>query len=381
MERKTVKAEFQRYRLTEARNHKMLSMSELATLAGLSRQAISAFENGDKRPSPETLREISKQLGIPESFFTLGRREGESKIESLVSFRTMSVSTNKMRNQAASYLGWTSSLISFIESIIELPKPSLPDLSFTDPDDLSGDDIEEIAQQTRRHFGLGEGPISDITLLLENHGIVVLYAPIQSKVDGLSAWIDGRPYILVNKKFNAFRRRFDVGHELAHLLLHKYLTTEDIQHPRVLKKIEHHAHRFSGAFIAPERSFAKEVYGTDLNSLLQLKERWGFSMQAIIMRLHNIGIVSDSQKIRLFQKIASAGMRVKEPLDDDTAPEKAKLIQRVFEFLNENNVVLFQDIIRETNMPDFFIRWATNLPADYLQPPKIENVIQFKQRA
>jgi transcriptional regulator with XRE-family HTH domain len=55
-------------RLRDARLANRLNQSELATAIGVSRQAISAFEQGEKTPEPETLARIAGPLKQSVSF-------------------------------------------------------------------------------------------------------------------------------------------------------------------------------------------------------------------------------------------------------------------------------------------------------------------------
>jgi hypothetical protein len=68
---------------------------------------------------------------------------------------------------------------------------------------------------------LGNGPIDDITVLIENSGVIV------ATVDGVDEKVDAfsmsrkRPVIIRNSsKESPCRYRFDLAHELGHLLMH-----------------------------------------------------------------------------------------------------------------------------------------------------------------
>src|ERR1700739_3377495 len=60
-------------RLREAREAKELSMADLGDAVGLSRQAISFYESGEREPEPETLMKIIAVLQQPIAFFTTER--------------------------------------------------------------------------------------------------------------------------------------------------------------------------------------------------------------------------------------------------------------------------------------------------------------------
>src|SRR5262249_34205520 len=63
-------------RLRDARKVARLSQVDLAGLIGVSRQAVSAYERGDKFPEPPTFQKIADVLRQPIIFFTDADREG-----------------------------------------------------------------------------------------------------------------------------------------------------------------------------------------------------------------------------------------------------------------------------------------------------------------
>ena len=100
---------------------------------------------------------------------------------------------------------------------------------------------------------------------------------------------------------NGFRSRFDLAHELGHLILHKHIlrATERDQY----KLMEAQAHQFAGAFLLPLETFANEIRTPVLlDSLLLDKQRWGVSVAAIIMRLVALGMIDEEEKIALFKR-------------------------------------------------------------------------------
>jgi transcriptional regulator with XRE-family HTH domain len=62
-------------KLRDARKVARLSQGDLANLIGVSRQAVSAYERGDKSPEPTTFQKIAEVLRQPVIFFTGVDRE------------------------------------------------------------------------------------------------------------------------------------------------------------------------------------------------------------------------------------------------------------------------------------------------------------------
>lgn len=63
-------AQFSGERLREAREFRGLTLGETAALVGVSRQAISLFENNRKAPGAETMGQLSRALQFPIAFFS-----------------------------------------------------------------------------------------------------------------------------------------------------------------------------------------------------------------------------------------------------------------------------------------------------------------------
>ncbi len=93
--------------------------------------------------------------------------------------------------------------------------------------------IENCASELRRQWRLRSAPIRDVILSVENPGIPVAMLDIPSeKQDGFffRSPLLKRGFIGVNvHSAIAARARFDVAHELGHLVLHGNVTTEPLR--------------------------------------------------------------------------------------------------------------------------------------------------------
>jgi Zn-dependent peptidase ImmA (M78 family) len=181
--------------------------------------------------------------------------------------------------------------------------------------------------------------------------------------------------ILISDRAFAARARFDLAHEFGHILLHKALTNAELEAKGTLALVEHQAHHFASCFLMPEATFAKEIYGVDEGSLIATKQRWGVSMQAIIMRLNEIGLLSDYQKVRAFQQISAKGQRKKEPLDGVVPPERGRLLKKAIEFLKETGVLEIPDFFERARYPQWFLEAVTGLKNAVVAT---SNVVQFR---
>ena len=326
-------------RLTEARLAARFTQTEVAARVGVSRQAISSYELGDKSPEPPVLRRISEELGQPVSFFTkpdhatFGRRSANF-------FRKKGADT-KRRNQACEvYSTWFASSVYAFDHIANFPKVDLPSFEpeSSDAEGYSDEEIERHAEDVRRHFGLGLGPISNVIRLLETKGISICRLEIpKENIEAFSYWSGDRPFIfLASDKKSAVRRRFDAAHELAHLCLHRWVGEEELEDPKRLKQIESEADHFAGAFLLPRKSFPNEIYTPRVEAFVDLKARWKVAIQAMIYRCKDLGLFDERQIVNMYKQISYKNWRTVEPLDRGAKAipfEEPLLLRRVAELV------------------------------------------------
>lgn len=190
-------------------------------------------------------------------------------------------------------------------------------------------------------LGLGFGPISNVLALLENKGISVCrYELDGEKVEAFSFWNGARPFIfMASEKECGVRARFDLAHELGHLILHKWVEERELENRDTLKRIEREADRFAGAFLLPQRSFQNEIYTARLDAFIALKRRWRVSIQAMIYRCSDLGLFDSDQVLNLRKQISFRKWRSKEPLDDPSIipVEQPKLLRRAIELIIQGN--------------------------------------------
>jgi Zn-dependent peptidase ImmA (M78 family) len=137
-----------------------------------------------------------------------------------------------------------------------------------------------------------------------------------SKLDGLCSWSasENRPHILLaTDKMSFPRRQMDAAHELAHAVLHKDVTEDELK--KNLKPIETQAFRLASAFLLPSATYPHEVRRPSLAALLSLKERWRVSVKAQIKRLSDLEIIPEAHATDLYKLYSAKGWNREEPLD------------------------------------------------------------------
>jgi len=340
-------------KLKEARIARGYTLTELAEKIGVSRQSVSKYESGLSVPSAPVFSEIVKALEFPLAFFYTENKIS-SKQEGPIYFRSLKSADRKNRDVSEIRAIWMNRVYSFVEQYIGFPKLNLPD--FDDSlikDAYSPDDINKIANILRGYWDIGDGPIDNLTFLLEKNGIIVTQIPINdSKIDAFSRWIGDKPIIFLGSDKNcAVRSRFDLAHELGHAILHRHHHPSTLQDAKKLISIEKEANSFASAFLLPENSFSSEIMSTSLDHFIVLKKRWKVSIQAMIFRCNELGYLSDDQTLYLRKKISKLNMRKKEPLDDVLLPERPLALRQGIELLLDKGVLSKKDIRDTFNFP------------------------------
>ncbi|MFD0950391.1 ImmA/IrrE family metallo-endopeptidase [Paraperlucidibaca wandonensis] len=267
---------------------------------------------------------------------------------------------------------WLDEISQQLEQYVDYPQVNLPSVPYEKLSDITNADIEDAAERCRTQWGLKNGPVADVLLLLESAGVLVAREETGTpRIEGLSAWsATGRPLVLLcADKGNAYRSRFDAAHELGHLVLHKHI--EAPVDPAAHKLMEQQAHRFAGAFLLPSRGFAAEVSSpVSLQGLLFLKRRWGVSVAAMIMRLVALGIIGDADYLRLIKLRSAKWGNKQEPNDEDREPETPRLLRRTVELLEQEGVVRADALPSLTGLSARDVEGLLGLPFGSLSLPK-----------
>lgn len=324
-------------RLDQALAARGFSAVELSARVGVTTTTISRWRNGVQLPSGDVICRLAEELRVSPEWLTRPVYEAVSN----PCFRGSIAPMKAERSILRARIEWLDEISQQLEQYVDYPEVNLPSLSYTKLSDITDADIEEAAEQCRAQWGLKDGPVADVLLLLESAGVLVAREETGTpRIEGLSAWsATGRPLVLLcADKGNAYRSRFDAAHELGHLVLHKYIEApiDSSAH----KLMEQQAHRFAGAFLLPSRGFAAEVSSpVSLQGLLFLKRRWGVSVAAMIMRLVALGFIGDADYLRLIKLRSAKWGNKQEPNDEDREPEVPRLLRRTVELLEQEGVV------------------------------------------
>jgi len=323
---------------------------------------------------------LSRALKLPTRYFL---KHMPSYGDGAIFFRSLANATARIRGREKARMRWLQHISITLQNTLDFPEINVPWLDNKDYKKLSHDDLERIASEARAKWGLGDGPITNMVLVAENAGIVVGVDEVGStSIDGQANWcdVDNRPYILLARdKYTAFRRQMDIAHEMAHLILHYGVTEEALNED--FEIIEDQAKYFAGAILLPHKSFASDVYSLSLDGFLSLKQKWRVAVGAMIMRAHQLELLSDAAAQRLWKYRATRGWHKKEPFDlpSETPVEEPRLLRRSVELIVSANVMSKLDLLNhEICLGDEDVELLASLPANYFS--ERSRVIPFEPK-
>lgn len=360
---------FSGQRLREAREARGLTAISVSELAEVSVQAVYHYESGRMSPSPDVLEKLAVALNLPPVFFLLPDRREVGPAPTF--FRSMSAATKGARNRARHRLRWLQDIVAYASDFVALPDSNFPDLDLSaDPIMLSDAEIEQAAEDARRYWRMGDGPIANMILLLENQGAIVARDQLGADtLDGLSQFIaeDERPYMVIGvDKGSPARWRFDAAHELGHMLIHANIGHETLDRPEMHRRIEEQANHFARAFLLPLGSFGDDLFGVSLDAFRAIKPRWNVSIAAMIFRARDAGLLSEDTERKLRIGMSRHKWRVREPYDETTEAEEPRVLRRSFEMILSKSDQTPGDVTVQTGLPTSDIETLSALPTGYL---------------
>ncbi len=330
-------------RLKRFRIARGMSLADLETAIDrfVSRSTLSKYEKGMGQPSAKTLNRIAAALGIKSAQLW---GEPPCHVE-LIAFRKRTELGKKEQERIkATVAEEIEKRVWLQEQISEQNTLELPIFSITVQ---KLDDIEKAADTFRETLNLGIDPISNLIGILENHGIYIVEVDASESFDGLSAVArDGHDKVIaaviaIRSDVPGDRQRLNIAHELGHLIL-------DINENLDPEKA---AFRFGAAFLAPVEQLRKDVGQKRKRlykkQLFELKNRYRMSIQAILYRLKDLEIITDTYYKKWCVDINKWGWKKSEPID--VPPEKPERFrQQVYHALAEG-LITENDVERLLN--------------------------------
>ena len=305
--------------------------------------AVSKFERGKEMPDASVLMALSRLFAVPPVWLMY---EPELEVKWLA-YRKHSALPAKVREAIEGHARDVAELHLELRSLLS------PDEQVTFPERInvtSLEDAEAAAVALREEWGLGDEPIASLTQTAEANGAIVIeWERPTERFDGLSGWCKGNvPVIVTRAGIDPDRKRFNLAHELGHLVMN---TPDDMP----TEQVEKLAHRFAGALLVPKEAARREL-GEKRDSISfaelgSLKRRYGLSMQAWMYRGKDLGIFSPGLARSFWLEINRRGWRKAEPYALVVDETPVRLHDELILNATEKHLVSDERILQA--LPDF----------------------------
>ena len=297
-----------------ARQLRGFPQNEAAECLRVPNAELSRIENGLKEPSEKLLAAAAEIFSVPQEFFaqTDAVYGAPVSVHAPMWRKKSNVSATELHRIVAELNVRVMHLRRLLEATDLEPVNKLPRLDADEYDN----DAEKIAGLVRRFWQVPEGPIQDMTALVEDAGILVAHSDLGgSSVSGVRFSVPGMPHIIVlNRSHPADRMRFTLCHELGHVIMHSFPTPE----------MEDEADRFASCFLVPTEDFKQSVAGrrVDLRTLAALKPEWKVSMGSLVFAAERAGALNKTQSQYIGKQFNIHKIRLREPPELDFPAEQ-----------------------------------------------------------
>ena len=344
-------------KLKIARIYRGKTVDQLAKEININKKDIIAFEENKYKPTHENTMKLSLNLQFPREYFFKNEN-----MKVTVDGSHFNPQSTIPRNEEISYrekLIMTYKIYTFMQGYIKFPELNLPN-------NLSrNDDLEEMANKTRRYWGLGDGAIGNMVSLLESNGILLSGINIERK--GASPYTQKQTlnkisqYVIAlgNDKKSATTRNYDLAYELA------YIISNELNIPS--KKFN--ADEFACAFLLPKDKFLEDLTNpNELEFYVEMKAKWLVPISTMIFRAYTLGAINYKKYNFLMNEMNKNGWLKKEPLDDNIKGIAPQTLKTAVELLFENNIMSKNTLM--DNLANFGIN---------MYPEDIELLIGLKE--
>ena len=283
-------------RITLARTRRGMTKSDLARALGLTPRSIARYESdGAPLSAAPGLADV---LRFPALFFST---PPTAEIEpNGVNFRAARRAGARQRAAAIAAGAAGIEIDQWISTRFNLPAVTVPQRLEDDP--------ALAARVLRANWSLGSKPLPNAVQLVESHGVRVYTLPaIAEEVDAFSCWHRDVPYIFLSRRRSPERMRFDVAHELGHLVMHATGTGDEVAQER-------QADQFASEFLMPRDALSTQIRRNPSSAeILDIRMRLKVSAMALTRALHAAGRVSDWHYRQLNIERSGRGYRSGEP--------------------------------------------------------------------
>ena len=167
--------------------------------------------------------------------------------------------------------------------------------------------IEKQVAAFRMDNGLGASEPVTLKSLLLKLNVLTVFRPLSDSFSGMCLKDNsGHRFMLVNSNQPMGRQHFTIAHELYHLFIEEKPTPHKCNPGNSKNVVEQSADMFASSFLMPEAGICQltpedELRGKNvsLGTILRLEHYFSVSRSALLYRLLNLGIITESARSKL----------------------------------------------------------------------------------
>ena len=312
-------------RLRSARKMSGLTLDALSERISrrVTKQALNKYEQGAMYPDPDLLLPLCQALEVRPDYFTRQKRVVLAHYSfpklARLSKKEQAMAIEKTRDALGRYLELEE--LHGLDTAFDCEFPRFPSAV------RAHEDAEQAAEAIRAHYRLGEGPISNVVELLEEHGVRIVEIALNDAFTALSGLAgEDMPVIVLNSQSagSLDQQRFSVLREWGRLLLPIHAGDD--------KETDRLCETFAGALLLPGGRIS-ELLGARRsaliwNELVIIKELYGLPIRAILHRAKMHGIITAYDFTSKMAELSRFYGRNGEP-GQYRSPEKALRFRRL----------------------------------------------------
>jgi len=290
--------------MTWLRESSGYSMEEVSELLKTPVDNVTKWESGDRRPTIDDLRELSKAFNRSLSAFFLPEPLKERSPPE--DFRRFPDADKKLTKKTllgirkAQYFQEVSKEL--LDNLSKNAQPSIEiiDISYNE---------ENVAEEQRQNLNFSfiyQKELSNETELLrelikaiEAKGIFVFQFPLVKRELRGFTLMDILPFsIVINSREHPRAKIFTLMHEFGHILLNIpamcFPDVDDIvQGTDKVSNVERWCNNFAGSFLMPKNEIIQDIKLSGINSIRQIANKYKVSQSAFLIRAKNLGIIDN----------------------------------------------------------------------------------------
>lgn len=305
-----IKRNIKKYRLLNG-----LTFRDLAKKLSVSHQTIKKYEDGDLVPNSTRLIQLAKIFKV--------------KISDLVNdfhapqleFKNFRKNKSTKRKDKGLKLLISDEIGKYLEILDRANESKTIDKNKWHFYVETKEDVKKTTKEVRKLLGLSNNiPLDNLTDKLEDHNFLIIRIDYEEKFDGFSEMIDDMAFIILSTK-GYERNRFTLAHELGHLIL-------EFPENFTFDEQEKFCNYFASNLLLPEEAMKLEFGNKRKNisffEILLIAKEYKVSLQAVIMRLHELGFINDAKKRNLFIELSKMGLNNEQLQFVDEQPKRRK---------------------------------------------------------